>query len=314
MRTTTLALASAALVGLGLTASPATGAPPRPAPRRASSSSAPARPAACRPPSTSTRTTSTPTTSRSSHNPRRAVLASCPSWSGCWSGRGWCCMKYWFSVSVEDQRSGRRAAAATDHRRAAHKTGGTASPVHEELDDAGPRHRRPTAGTGGSTDTTCAAVRAASRVRAHLRAGVLLPQARALYPGSLAPMLTGSVDLGERLGRRAGADQVAVAVRLVDRGPPAASTCRGRSGREDRPARASRRGPSPRPGAARCAARGAAGSPSALHSPDATASISRRIAIIASQNRSISARSSDSVGSTIRVPATGNDIVGAWKP
>jgi hypothetical protein len=43
-------------------------------------------------------------------------------------------------------------------------------------------------------------------------------------------------------------------------------------------------------------------------------SISPRIAIIASTNRSISARSSDSVGSTMSVPATGNDIVGAWKP
>ena len=50
------------------------------------------------------------------------------------------------------------------------------------------------------------------------------------------------------------------------------------------------------------------------HSPDATRSISSRIAIIASQNRSSSARSSDSVGSIISVPATGNDIVGAWKP
>ena len=35
---------------------------------------------------------------------------------------------------------------------------------------------------------------------------------------------------------------------------------------------------------------------------------------MASQNRSSSARPSDSVGSTISVPATGNDIVGAWKP
>ena len=45
--------------------------------------------------------------------------------------------------------------------------------------------------------------------------------------------------------------------------------------------------------------------PPAVHSPAATRSISPRIAIIASQNRSISARSSDSVGSTISVPATG---------
>ncbi len=56
------------------------------------------------------------------------------------------------------------------------------------------------------------------------------------------------------------------------------------------------------------------GDSSALHSPAPTRSISFRIAIIASTNRSISARSSDSVGSTISVPATGNDMVGAWKP
>ena len=36
--------------------------------------------------------------------------------------------------------------------------------------------------------------------------------------------------------------------------------------------------------------------------------------IIAEQKRSISARFSLSVGSIISVPATGNDIVGAWKP
>jgi hypothetical protein len=44
------------------------------------------------------------------------------------------------------------------------------------------------------------------------------------------------------------------------------------------------------------------------------ARISSRIAIIASQKRSSSARDSLSVGSIISVPATGNDIVGAWKP
>ena len=53
---------------------------------------------------------------------------------------------------------------------------------------------------------------------------------------------------------------------------------------------------------------------STAHSPASTARISSRMAIIASQKRSSSARSSDSVGSTISVPATGNDIVGAWKP
>ena len=36
--------------------------------------------------------------------------------------------------------------------------------------------------------------------------------------------------------------------------------------------------------------------------------------IIASQKRSSSAFDSLSVGSTISVPATGNDMVGAWKP
>ena len=35
---------------------------------------------------------------------------------------------------------------------------------------------------------------------------------------------------------------------------------------------------------------------------------------MASQKRSSSARLSDSVGSIISVPATGNDMVGAWKP
>ncbi len=48
--------------------------------------------------------------------------------------------------------------------------------------------------------------------------------------------------------------------------------------------------------------------------PAATASASALIMIIASMNRSISSRSSDSVGSTMRVPATGNDMVGAWNP
>jgi hypothetical protein len=53
---------------------------------------------------------------------------------------------------------------------------------------------------------------------------------------------------------------------------------------------------------------------SAGHSPAATRSASARIAINASQKRSSSAMFSDSVGSIIRVPATGKDIVGAWKP
>ncbi len=52
----------------------------------------------------------------------------------------------------------------------------------------------------------------------------------------------------------------------------------------------------------------------ASYSPEATRAISALIAIIASQNRSISARPSLSVGSIMNVPATGNDMVGAWKP
>ncbi len=50
------------------------------------------------------------------------------------------------------------------------------------------------------------------------------------------------------------------------------------------------------------------------HSPRPTRSISSRMAIMASQKASISSRFSLSVGSTIRVPATGKLIVGAWKP
>ncbi len=47
------------------------------------------------------------------------------------------------------------------------------------------------------------------------------------------------------------------------------------------------------------------------HSPAPTRSISRRIAIMAAQNASTSVSVSLSVGSTIRVPATGKLIVGA---
>src|SRR5262245_28250903 len=48
--------------------------------------------------------------------------------------------------------------------------------------------------------------------------------------------------------------------------------------------------------------------------PVTTSSISCRMAMSASQNRSSSAFASLSVGSTMRVPGTGNDTVGAWKP
>src|SRR5699024_1451158 len=48
--------------------------------------------------------------------------------------------------------------------------------------------------------------------------------------------------------------------------------------------------------------------------PATTSSASFAIISIASTKRSISARSSDSVGSIMNVPATGKDMVGAWKP
>ncbi|OLT12611.1 hypothetical protein BJF77_06030 [Kocuria sp. CNJ-770] len=53
---------------------------------------------------------------------------------------------------------------------------------------------------------------------------------------------------------------------------------------------------------------------SSATSPSATACISAWIERIAATKRSSSARFSDSVGSTMRVPATGNASVGAWKP
>ncbi len=49
-------------------------------------------------------------------------------------------------------------------------------------------------------------------------------------------------------------------------------------------------------------------------SPAPIASISARMEIMVSQNLSNSVRSSDSVGSTINVPATGKLMVGAWNP
>ncbi|MNN89519.1 hypothetical protein D3C81_2073460 [compost metagenome] len=48
--------------------------------------------------------------------------------------------------------------------------------------------------------------------------------------------------------------------------------------------------------------------------PFCTSVISARILNIAPIKRSSSALDSLSVGSTIKVPATGNDMVGAWKP
>src|SRR5205823_898365 len=48
--------------------------------------------------------------------------------------------------------------------------------------------------------------------------------------------------------------------------------------------------------------------------PDSMAAISAWILIIASQNRSSSCFDSLSVGSIITVPATGQEMVGAWNP
>jgi len=48
--------------------------------------------------------------------------------------------------------------------------------------------------------------------------------------------------------------------------------------------------------------------------PPRICSISAWIAIIASQKRSSSSFDSLSVGSTIKVPATGNETVGGWNP
>ena len=49
-------------------------------------------------------------------------------------------------------------------------------------------------------------------------------------------------------------------------------------------------------------------------SPVSILLISLLMPIMASQNLSNSALDSLSVGSIIKVPATGHDIVGAWKP
>ena len=110
-------------------------------------------------------------------------------------------------------------------------------------------------------------------------------------------------------------DEVAVAVCACRCGAPAASTscAAGRAGIHRLLARVRRADHSPISIAAVCGAL-RSGLSSAGHSPAATRSISPRMAIIASKKRSSSAMSSDSVGSTISVPATGKHIVGAWKP
>jgi hypothetical protein len=56
------------------------------------------------------------------------------------------------------------------------------------------------------------------------------------------------------------------------------------------------------------------GLPSSGSSPRSIARASSRIPTIAAQKRSSSSFDSLSVGSTITVPGTGHDTVGAWKP
>ena len=96
------------------------------------------------------------------------------------------------------------------------------------------------------------------------------------------------------LDRRAGADQVAVAVARRRCGRPAASTCPPRSTPAGKAASLAgvRVRPSRRRARPRCAGRCAAGCRRPATRPTPTRSISPRIAIIASQNRSSSARSS----------------------
>ena len=119
------------------------------------------------------------------------------------------------------------------------------------------------------------------------------------------------------LQRRASADQVPVAINIVhplDRRP----IFRRRAPRPSGNAAASRlygcAHSLPATSASVCGAFFSGLSDSVQPAPTATAAISARIAIIASQNRSISAWPSLSVGSTISVPATGQLIVGAWNP
>ena len=104
--------------------------------------------------------------------------------------------------------------------------------------------------------------------------------------------------------------------RRCRRGPPATSTCPGAARPPGRPRpRASTRAAT-RALSSACAVCGAflSGLSSRGQRPCSTLAISARMAIIASQKRSSSASGSLSVGSTISVPATGNDSVGAWKP
>ena len=107
----------------------------------------------------------------------------------------------------------------------------------------------------------------------------------------------------QHLDRRAGADEVAVAVGAVD--APHGRPVLGRAERRrpgTRPPRACTRAASRRRASARCAGRCAAGCRRPATRPRRRGRSRRGCAIIASQKRSISPRSSDSVGSTISVP------------
>ncbi len=112
--------------------------------------------------------------------------------------------------------------------------------------------------------------------------------------------------LRERLDRRAGAAPDCGRRRPGRCAAPAASTCsRGRRPAGTPPSsREYGCSHSPSTEDAVCGAL-RSGLSSTGHSPDPTRSISALIAIIAATNRSSSTRSSDSVGSTMSVPATG---------
>src|ERR1700716_4133209 len=117
------------------------------------------------------------------------------------------------------------------------------------------------------------------------------------------------------LDRRARADEVTIAVNIVD--PPDRTpvfvSARGTCGKAALGA-----GIGPRPSVVGDVVhrmwRWSSGEASTFQRPDSISAISRRIAIMASQNRSSSAFDSDSVGSIISVPGTGKLMVGAWKP
>ena len=118
--------------------------------------------------------------------------------------------------------------------------------------------------------------------------------------------------LGKLFHRRAGAEEIAVAVDVVDprHGRPEFVVARP-ARRDRRPARASRDGSSCRRHLLRGVRRVFEQIVFASAWPDPIASISPWMAIIASQKRSSSSFDSLSVGSTMIVPATGQETVGA---